>query len=53
MSQPATTERAARDYVLSKQSDLNHPHAFPLVQSAPTTHYRPRHGCCTIGIKSV
>jgi predicted Abi (CAAX) family protease len=41
MSQPTTTERAARDYVLSKQSDLNHPDAFPLIQQAPAAHYRP------------
>jgi predicted Abi (CAAX) family protease len=27
--------------VLSKQSDLNHPDAFPLVQSAPVAHYCP------------
>jgi predicted Abi (CAAX) family protease len=41
MSQPATTERTAGDYVLSKQSDLNHPDAFPLIQDTPAAHYRP------------
>jgi hypothetical protein len=47
MSQPATTGRAARDYLLSKQSDLNHPHAFPLVQSATGAHSNRglRRGC--------
>jgi predicted Abi (CAAX) family protease len=38
---PIRPIRKARDYVLSKQSELNHPAAFPLAQQLAPEYYRP------------
>jgi predicted Abi (CAAX) family protease len=38
---PIRPIRKARDYVLSKQSELNHPAAFPLAQQLAPAYYRP------------
>ncbi len=41
MSRRTRNNHTVNDYILSKQSELNQPDAFPVVQHAPSAYYRP------------